>query len=50
MSDRLTVLVSISAENHSFIVAAREPRQYVVARSLLLSEGGSLSAFASGGR
>ena len=33
MSDRLTVLVSISAENHSFIVAAREPRQYVVARS-----------------
>jgi len=42
MSDRLTVLVSISAENRSFIVAAREPRQYVVARSFYLSEGGSL--------
>ena len=41
MSDRITVLVSISAENHSFIVAVRGQRPVRRCSQVLLSKGGS---------
>ena len=42
LSDRLTVLVSISAENHCFIVPALGTAAVRRCSQLLLSEGGSL--------